>query len=602
MFVISVSLFFMFTGCRDGSNSNQSEVPQITFRDIQVDDSVSIQSGVPFDIHYTLYTAADFEGEKTATFYLLHNVPDSPGSGEAEQVDQIEDSFFLGSAPITSLSAGESSFFLNTVLPEEVAFSDKYYIAGKIADTTDGFSTYEDVFSSEEIEVDISTQPITNVVLVDFSLDTNNIMIDDDLDIDTSDELSQPYHGNTDLFGNLTLNSFNNAADNVRISVAIWIDDAWENIEIWDNETSSFKDHLIVFLEEDMQNQIIGLDLNFPDDLVDKINAQADTINDNQFTIRAYVDPENELAEVDEGDNYLDAQAQFFVFPESNIAAASVLGYSLEKSFSPLIGSKKWVAVKSQFEFKAGVDVSPPRATSSSRFKLSPIVRDWEIGLAQIDLNAQYGVIPLDRGVVLSIKWQGKKLYDQQLAGKSLAKKWEKNWYKENDFFHTRLFVGPVPINFSTGAKGGVGFRLDVGVTDRLSVYGRFPHMELGLYGRGGVDLAAVEAGVEVNGNLADVDCAATAEATLNLAAGVNTQAQLLNAGINTEAFYDVSLLSARVGIYAIFPKVKWCKKWGVSYPCGVGYDKPLYLWLLESPAGYRKQATLVHKDFTWTP
>lgn len=591
----------VLTGCSNPFDSSSKEDPvEIMYTDVHINDSASVKLGLPFDILYTLNAEGEFNSEKRVSFYLLQNEPDTPTSGIEEEVDRVEYSFYLGDAQITHLVEGDNSFSLSVVLPEEVPSSGYYYITGKISDNSDDFTDYDDVFSSEEIEVDISTREITNLVLTDFELDSTNVFIDDDFDIDTLDALSQPYHGNTDLFGNLTVNSFNNAAENIRIRVMVLVDDIWENIEIWDSDLSSFADHLIVTLEENKENQSIGLDMNFSDDLLAKIDAYADVIEDNQFKIRVYADPDDDVAEVSENDNYLDAHVQFFL-SSANRMSNALVGYSVEKSFSPIIGPQEYVAVKSEFEFKAGVDVMPPRATASARFKLTPQLLKKEKGLAQIDLNAQYGIIPQDRGVLLAVKWQGKKVYDKQLAGKSLAATWKKDWYKEQDFFYGRVIVAGVPVNFSTGAKGGVGFRFDLGVTDKLYVYGNIPSkMDLGLYGRGGVDLVAVEVGVEINGNLAVVDCVAAAEVNLNLMAGTNTEWKLLNADINTEAFYDIALLSARLGLYAIIPEIKWCKKWRVSYPCGVKSSRPKYLWLLESPAGYRKKATLLHKDFTW--
>lgn len=595
-------IYFLFLsvilcGCEifDGSDSDNGK---ITFKSISVsDDGSGLVSGIPFTISSVLNSEADFKGEKRVSFFLLRNSLDQASD---ETADDIEDAFYLGDYILASADQGDFDIFIEVSVPAEVEESGHYYIGGRICDTSDKIDEYEDVFESDEIYLNNEKEDTPNIVLTDFILESSRVLLEEneaEEDIDAGAVLAQPYHGTTEIFGNVTVDVLNKDIESFYIHVQIYVDGGWKNLELWDSDQDKFVEQLEVFPELDQDNQVIALDINMSETLLDEVYAETVARDDNSFTLRAIADLNNIHDEVTEEDNSITTQAEFYIFDK---AAAGIAGVKfLEKSYSPFVGSRKYAGAGVEMEFKSGAYAVPPRGVASARFKLTPVFLGSEKGLAQVDINGQLGALPSDRGIVLALKWQGKKMKELTL-GKSLTKEWENDWYKENDFFHGRVFVMGVPVNFSTGAKGAIGYKFNLGLTDRLYVNGRFPNLDLGVYGRGGVDLVAAEAGIEINGVLAEVDTAATAEVSLDLLTAGAGGSTLAKAEILGEFFYLVNILSARIGLYLLIPEVKWCKKWKISYPCGVKLSRPYYLWLWDSPKVFEKEATLLNKKITW--
>lgn len=593
-------------GCGSSSGDFKSDASEdrddktITFKSVSAaGENSGLVSGIPFTIKAALNSSRDFEGEKRVSFFLLRNTIDEPSDDTA---DVIEDSFYLGDYILTHANQGDFEISIESSIPLEVDESGHYYIGGRISDTTDEIDEYEDTIESEEIHVDNTKEETPNIILTDFTIENSRVLLEENEkedDIDPNTELDHPYHGNTELFGNVTLDVLNREIESFNLRVQIYVNSNWQDLQLFDSHEDKFLEYLKVYPELDQDNQVVALDINIPESLVDDLENESLLNDDNSFTIRVIADLNDNHDEVNEEDNSIKTQVELYIFPDKTPAGIAGVKF-LEKSFSPFVGSKKIAGAGVEMEFKSGAYAVPPRGVASARFKLNPVFLGSEKGLAQIDINGQLGVIPSDRGIVLAVKWQGKKMKEMTLFS-SLTKEWENDWYKENDFFHGRIFIVGVPINFSTGAKGAIGYKFNLGLTDKLYVNGRFPNIDLGIYGRGGIDFVAAEAGVEINGVLAEVDTAATAEVTLDiLSAGLAAGSSLARADILGEFFYMVNILGARIGLYLLIPEVKWCKKWGVSYPCGVKLSRPYYLWLYESPKAFEKKATLLNKKITW--
>jgi hypothetical protein len=592
--------FFLLALILGGCNSSGNDNKKITFKSISVSEENSgLVSGIPFKISSVLNCESDFEGEKRVSFFLLRN---SVKEESEEIADEIEDSFYLGDYILTGAKQGDFEISIEAAIPLDVDESGHYYIGGRVCNTSDEIDEYEDVFQSDEFYLDNTKEEIANIVLTDFQLESSKVLLDENEkedDIDPNADLDEPYHGNTEIFANLTVNVFNKKIESFNIHVQIYLNGQWCNLELFDSDEDKFVEQLNVKPKLDQENQVIALDINIPEALVNEIYNEALANDDNSFTLRATADLNDYHYEVNEEDNFITSRAEIYVFPDKT--PAGIAGVKLlEKAYSPFVGSRTIAGAGVEMEFKTGAYTVPPRGVASARFKLSPAFLGSNIGLAQVDINGQLGAIPSDRGIVLGVKWQGKKMKEMSLFS-SLTKEWENDWYKENDFFHGRVFIVGVPINFSTGAKGGIGYKFNLGLTDKLYVNGRFPNIDLGIYGRGGIDFVAAEAGVEINGVLAEVDTAATAEVTLDiLSAGIAAGSSLARADILGEFFYMVNILGARIGLYLLIPEVKWCKKWGVSYPCGVKLSRPYYYWFYESPKAFEKKATLLNKKITW--
>jgi hypothetical protein len=181
---------------------------------------------------------------------------------------------------------------------------------------------------------------------------------------------------------------------------------------------------------------------------------------------------------------------------------------------------------------------------------------------------------------------------DEKFTAK-YEKSWEKKWEEEKVLAHSTFTVGPVPIKVEAGVTGDLGFELKVGYNAELYAEGDLFHVDFGAFGRGGVDLLAASAGVQAVLTLIDNTFTMESNAGFALLTENNTNPHI-EYGI--ELKNDLDVISGKFGLYAETIGVKWCKKWGIPYPCGKKtsrYD----LWLYKTKSVYNKSWTIYSKE-----
>lgn len=172
-------------------------------------------------------------------------------------------------------------------------------------------------------------------------------------------------------------------------------------------------------------------------------------------------------------------------------------------------------------------------------------------------------------------------------------KSWEKKWEEEKVLAKARFTIGPVPMSVEAGVNGSLGFELTVGYNAELYAEGDLFHVDFGAFGRGGIDLALVSAGVQAILTLIDNTFALESNAGFALVSSGNKNPHIY---YGIELKNDLDVISGKFGLYAETVGVKWCKKWGIPYPCGkkkTKYD----LWLYQTKSVYNKSWTLFKKE-----
>jgi hypothetical protein len=132
-----------------------------------------------------------------------------------------------------------------------------------------------------------------------------------------------------------------------------------------------------------------------------------------------------------------------------------------------------------------------------------------------------------------------------------------------------------------------------VGYNAELYAEGDLFHVDFGAFGRGGIDLALVSAGVQAILTLIDNTFALESNAGFALVTSGNKNPHIY---YGIELKNDLDVISGKFGLYAKTVGVKWCKKWGIPYPCGkkeTKYD----LWLYQTKSVYNKSWTLYSKE-----
>lgn len=185
-------------------------------------------------------------------------------------------------------------------------------------------------------------------------------------------------------------------------------------------------------------------------------------------------------------------------------------------------------------------------------------------------------------------------VFEDSYWNAQFEKTFEKSWEEERILAQARFSVGPIPITIKAGIDGGVGFELTIGYAlSELYANGDIFSTNFGGFATGGVDLLLVEAGVVIDINILDNVLALETSAELALLDEGSVDPRV---DYSFELTDDLDVISGRFGLYAEVTSVKWCKKWGVPYPCG-SKETTYYLWFYQTPSVYKKSWTIFSKE-----
>jgi hypothetical protein len=146
----------------------------------------------------------------------------------------------------------------------------------------------------------------------------------------------------------------------------------------------------------------------------------------------------------------------------------------------------------------------------------------------------------------------------------------------------------------SAGIDGSVGFEFTMGYAlSELYSGGDIFAAGFGGFANGGVDILFVSAGITVDINLIDNVLSLDTSASLALLEDGVVDPQI---EYSFELTDEIDIISGRFGLFADVRGVKWCKKWGIPYPCGKKTNR-YYLWLYQTPSVFSKNWTLYSKD-----
>ena len=219
-----------------------------------------------------------------------------------------------------------------------------------------------------------------------------------------------------------------------------------------------------------------------------------------------------------------------------------------------------------------------------------------------LGLDADGGAFPgsPDLGYALDLRFAGVVVYSQLLnddtCGLDLSQRDDLSigggptnelliW--ENDFFvektkgaSTNLVVGIVPLTAAFEASGQLGFLVKAGVpvcdtsyADTVFQSHAGPYLDVGMLASAGVGTSwGFSAGIEGQATLIEDTFFTRAEAT-SLQLLPTTPAQV--SGTLTEVITNTLVgPSGGINLYVGYPCIKWCKWFGIPYPCAIAQCK----------------------------
>jgi len=636
--LLAICSIFILNGCGGGSGSDAvTATPNLKVTDIS-QPAKDANAGHSITIQYILDSTA-VASNVVVSFYIVEN-DEFEAQADDETTPQAEQ-YYLGSDTASVVLEGENHLSAEFVIPADVSADGSYFVIAHVdpddmvAETNeeDNYYSSNDARSrAASVLLDVSTsyKDVTNFIIKEVVLDEAVIVLDSN-DLAAADPVltdltvEYPAHGATHLNGYVTLaieGKIPTAAElqQVKVKAQVNIGGVWTDLYSWNYEAGRYGDYVTLQILEDevtslgdadelhqeAQLHTVHFDVNIPATaalaMLNKIVVDSNALlsSYNKFDVRVVIDSDNSVTELDETDNYYTIPVTVYSFPN---AARSSSDYLLESSYNVGVGDKSKVRVEVNMYAKDGLETGPKYgAIMKNEISMPAYAFKKSRNIFSIsDQHSAYVNSLGDTGYSQEIELLGFVVYGEEQWADHITIDYEKTWSKEDPIAVVDFFVGPVPLTMETGIDGGFGVYLSATLSARddepiLSLDNNLPQMDFDLYGLAGVGSSKFSAGPIVTLVLINEVLNFYNYATLDY----NEDTNHLNSGsVGMSINNDIESIKGKFGVYVRYPTVKWCKKWGVPYPCGVKTaQKNKYYY--KTKALLDKKYKLYESDKTW--
>ncbi|KZN48855.1 hypothetical protein [Pseudoalteromonas luteoviolacea] len=611
------------TGCQFGANDTPTITEVTPTPEVKSNLEITAISTGPLDTleptdtvktYYTVDVTGFNDVDVEVHFYLMHS---DELDVQSEQETTIEDIQQIAVVELTSLNEGSSEHEIDLLLPNTLE-GGNYHIIAQI-DPND--LHVEDIEEDNHPSVDHQPHldgefPHADIVVReqeghDYKLLTasfgQSALI---LDVPNVDNGTSEYH--SDLIGYLEADYEGGNLGLSHIKAEVMVAGNWVETHFWDAQNKQYTDTLAHEFTAELHDEHIGFDIALEPELLQQVYANYDAQGDNQLELRftlidAAQDSEtrtdnNEILTsiplyfFEQTDEPQERSARQERFNETAIlpAAVGLANINFSSEFNKSYGNKS--------KFSVGVDLQGqlfivPTGDPGGRITGEGTVEAYFFNakntLFSISYNGSAYISGLNTGYESEMIIFNNVVFEDEKFTAKYEKSWEKKWEEEKVLAQATFTVGPIPIKVEAGVTGNLGFELTVGYNAELYAEGDLFHVDFGAFGRGGVNLLVASAGVQAILNLIDNTFAMESNAGFALLTNDNTNPHIY---YGIELKNDLDVISGKFGLYAETYGVKWCKKWGIPYPCGkktTRYD----LWLYQTNSVFNKSWTIYSKE-----
>jgi hypothetical protein len=571
---------------------------------------------------------------------------------------EISSQVYLGDDNLLEVPAGSSAYSVDIKVPKEISAEGKYYLFARMdpddliaeKNEDDNQLGLKDA-DKKAFAAQVSRQfvDVPNFKILSLTLEDKEItaLSDDDilklipvtfqhLTPKSFDPDTYPYLGNVEIHGSAEVlydGVWPANLDALKVALELLVNGEWTRLEAWDSTQSKFTDYVSVkfnndglppeegdsdFNDSDEDNtnvQIIDLDINIPlKVLQDLVKVQQSTLsggsvqntNLTEVGLRLVVDSDSAVTEAFEDDNTLETTVDLSSLLDNGgslpalLTAAASDDTMFEKEYKKYVGRKKRVKSGIKLYSKMGIETGNPYGAVSINSVEVPIWlfnnKNWLLKVS--DERSAYADWMEKTGYKTEIIYFNSTLYDEELWYDRVSKSYATSWEKEKRVARTRFVVGPIPIKVSLYVSGSVDIDFEMGLEDNyLFSENKLPEMDFNLDLDGGVDVIGGEAGVTSRFGIIEEKFQANGYAEFDYLSATD---QLLSAKLKTHVVNDLEMIRGKFGLYARWRTIKWCKKWGIPYPCGTKKRKKT-IWFYKTKALYNKKNTILEKEKSWT-
>ena len=135
--------------------------------------------------------------------------------------------------------------------------------------------------------------------------------------------------------------------------------------------------------------------------------------------------------------------------------------------------------------------------------------------------------------------------------------------------YERTIFVSVVPVTVSAEASGGLGITAGIGLDGIAKLSANIvPYVNVGAVAEGGVGMLGYSAGAGADMTIVKEEFRTTASGEMQFV-GDDTDITSIDGTLKENIYNILTGPKGKVYLYAKYRKVKWCKKWGIWYPCG---------------------------------
>lgn len=627
----------VLSGC-GGGGSGSSETPgNLKVSDITRPDG-DIYAGHGISLNYKLDSDKVFSNV-VVNFYIVR--ADEFAAQEDDETTPHAEQYYLGSDTTAVVNEGENRLTAEFVIPDGVTEDADYFVIAQVDPDDEISETNEDdnTYASSDarsraaavlLSVNTSYKDVSNIIVKELVLDDASVILE-------QADLSAPLPELTDLtaeypvYGSAHLNGYATVAvegksltagelNQLKVKAQVNINGTWTDLYCWSSDDNRYAQYTSFHVQEpdtltlnadeihkNAELYTIHFEVNIPasaaltmlNQIVTNVGSLLDQYN--YFDVRIAVDTDNALAELNEDDNYYTVPVKVYSFP--NLARASS-DYLLEKDYSIGAGDKSKVRLELNMYAKDGLETGPKYGAIMKNEISMPIYAfNKSKTLFSIkDQHSAYVNSLGDTGYSNEIEFFGVVLVGDEQWADSITVTYEKSWDKDQIFATADLYVGPVPLTMETGLRGSYGIVLSATLSADasqpiLSLDNDLPTMDFSLYAQAGVGNSIFSAGPIVSLILINEVLNFYNYATMDYTVATD---HLNSASTGMTISNDIEAIRGKFGVYVRYPTVKWCKKWGVHYPCGTKrvQDEKYYY---RTDALIDKKSTLYDNDKTWS-
>ncbi|QPB84323.1 hypothetical protein CWC22_015555 [Pseudoalteromonas rubra] len=541
-------------------------------------------------------------------FYLVHATELDTSDGEEAEIEEVHK---VGALELTQVTEGSHSFETEITIPDTL-LGGHYHLIAQIDPHDDHAEDIEEdnhpsvdhepfsdgEFPFADLQVRVPESHDYKLLNAEFG---QQALI---LDVPNNADGTSEHH--SDLVGYLTADYEGGNLGSTAITAEVLVEGNWQPTHFWNTENAAYEAQLTHNFTAGLHDEHIGFDIALDDALLTQIYQGYDATQEQSLQIRFTLTDLAQGAETITDNNVIETEIPLYFFTgddtdtEQSLAkrdaqyAVGLANIKLEKEFDKSYGNKS--------KFSVGVDLSGqlfivPTGDPGGRITGEGVVEAYFFNaqntLFSISYDGSAYISGQNTGYASEMIIFNNVAFEDEKYTTKYEKSWEKSWEEEKVLAQARFTIGPVPMSVEAGVTGSLGFELTVGYNAELYAEGDLFHVDFNAFGRGGVNLGLVSAGIQAILILIDNTFAMESNAGFALVSNGNKAPHIY---YGLELKNDLDVISGKFGLYAETIGVKWCKKWGIPYPCGKKthrYD----LWLYQTPSVYNKSWTLYSKE-----